>query len=214
MRKRLAAFSAAALMVACAASCSVLAHPVSNDGNDASNPNGANPGTMSLTINASRSSLGVGDTASIIGTIGGQTVVNNGLFTSTSSDPSVLWVAGTFMWARSVGTVTINAVYSGYQATQPMTVSVHPAVNGSSASVIVQNTDPPVFAPNNVYIKAGSVVQFSVGTAHNVVFDVLAGVPQNVQTGAGTVLRTFPVVGMFSYQCTAHGETGVVNVIP
>jgi plastocyanin len=211
MRTRGIAVSIAAVF---AAACGVLALPVSNDGNDANNPNGANPGTTVLVINASRSSLGVGDTASIIGTIGGQTVVNNGLFTSTSSDPTVLWVAGTNMWARSVGTVTINAAYSGNQAPLPITVSVHPAVNGSSAAVIVQNTDPPVFAPSSVYVKAGSVVQYSVGTAHNVVFDLLAGVPPNVQTGAGTVLRTFQVVGMFTYQCTAHGETGVVNVTP
>jgi plastocyanin len=209
---RVRVLSAAATIFA--ASCGGLAHPVSNEGADAGNPNGANPGTTILTINASRSPLGVGDTASITGNVGGMPISNNGSFQATSSDPSVLFVGGTALFARSVGTATINATYNGYPATPPLTVTVYPASNGTYATIGVQNSDPPAFAPASVYVKAGALVQFSVGTTHNVVFDVLAGAPQNVQTGAGIVLRTFSVNGMFTYRCTVHGESGVVNVTP
>jgi plastocyanin len=206
--------SCATAAVVLAASCGGLAHPVSNDGADANNPNGANLGTTILTINASRSPLGVGDTASITGHLGGMPIFNNGAFQATSSDPSVLFVGGTSLFARSVGTATINASYNGYQASPPLTVTVHQASDGTSATIGVQNTDPPAFAPKVVYVKTGAQVQFSVGTTHNVVFDLLSGAPQNVQTGAGSVLRTFPVNGMFTYKCTVHGESGVVNVTP
>jgi plastocyanin len=194
--------------------CGWLAHPTNNDGALSGNPNGANPGTTILTINASRSPLGVGDTASIMGSVGGMPITNNGAFTATSSDPSVLFVGGTSLFARSVGTVTINASYNGYQASPPLLVTVHASSNGTSATIGVQNTDPPAFAPGNVYVKVGAVVQFSLGTTHDVVFDILAGAPQNAQTGAGTVFRTFAVGGVFSYRCSVHGEAGVVNVTP
>jgi plastocyanin len=196
------------------AACGGLAHPVSNDGNDLGNPNGANPGTTILTINASRTPLSVGDTATIIGNVGGMAVSNNGAFQSTSSDPSVLFIGGTSLHARSVGTATINATYNGYAATPPLTITVYPASNGAYASISVQNTEPPAFAPASVYVKSGAQVQFNVGATHNVTFDVLAGAPQNVQAGDGSVLRTFSVAGSFTYQCTVHGESGVVNVKP
>lgn len=194
--------------------CGGLSHPVSNEGADANNPNGANPGTTLLTINASRSPLYVGDTASITGNFGGMPIFNNGSFQATSSDPSVLFVGGTSLSARSAGTATVSATYSGHEASPALTVTVYPSSSGVYAAIVVQGTEPPVFAPSNVYVKAGAQVQFTVGTTHNVVFDVLSGAPQNVQTGAGSVLRTFAVNGSFTYRCSAHGETGVVNVTP
>jgi plastocyanin len=211
-RARKIVYGAVAAAAFLGAACGGLAHPVSNEGADAGNPNGANPGTTILTINASRTPLSVGDTASIVGNVGGMPIANNGAFQSTSSDPSVLFVGGTALFARSAGTATINATYNGYAASPPLTVTVYPAANGAYAVITVQNTEPPAFAPASVYVKVGAQVQFSVGTAHNVVFDVLAGAPQNVQTGAGSVLRAFSVTGMFTYQCTIHGESGVVNV--
>jgi plastocyanin len=209
MRARTCAVSAAVLF---SASCGVLAHPVSNDGSDTGNPNGLTTGGTILTISASRSNLGVGDTASIVGTIGQQAIANNGSFVATSSDPTILFVGGTSMFARSVGAVTVTATDNGYQAT--MSVSVHAAANGTSATIGVANTDPPAFSPNNVYVKVGSTVQFSTGTTHNVVFDLLTGAPQNIAAGAGVVVRSFTVAGAFTYSCTVHGEAGVVNVMP
>jgi plastocyanin len=209
MRARVFAISAAWVLLA---SCGVLAHPVSNDGSDTGNPNGVTSGGTMLTISASRSNLGVGDTASILGSVGGQAIANNGSFVATSSDPTVLFVGGTSMFARSVGSVTITATDNGYQAT--MGVTVHAAANGTSATIDVTSTDPPTFSPNNLYVTAGSAVQFVTGTTHNVVFDVVSGAPQNVPVGAGAVIRTFSVVGAFTYSCTVHGETGVVNVTP
>jgi plastocyanin len=201
------------LVFASVAACGGLSHPVSNDGSDAGNTGGANPGTTTLTISA-RSDLVVGDTASITGSLGGMAITNNGSFQATSSDPSVVFVGGISLFARSVGTATINAQDNGYQAALPVTVSVSPAANGASAIVGVQNTNPPAFAPASVSVKVGAQVQFGVGTTHSVAFDAVPGAPQNVQAGAGAVLRTFTTTGTFTYQCTAHGETGQIVVTP
>ena len=205
----------AAPLVLALMACGGLEHPVSNDGAYAGNPNGANPGTRILTISASRSPLAVGDTASLIGTVAGISVFNNGAFQSASSDPSVLFVGGTALFARSAGTVTVTASYMGSQATPPLTITVVPAANGSSAIVTVQGTDPPVFAPSDVYVKAGATVEFSLGAAHSVAFDVVSGAPADVPAGLGSLAsRAFPTPGVFSYHCSAHGETGTVHVVP
>ena len=203
-----------AVAAALAAGCGGLAHPLSDDGNDAGNKNATNPGTTILTINVSRQPLYVGDTASLVGSVGGLAVSNNGLFNATSSDPSVLSVGGTQLFGRSAGTVSISASYSGYQATPPLTVTVYPSASGYSAIVSVLNTDPPVFVPASLYLKVGSLVSFGLGTTHSLTFDALVGAPASAPVGAGSVSRTFATVGSFTYHCTAHGEAGTVNVTP
>lgn len=196
-----------------AASCGVLAKPVSNDGSDANNPIGANPGTQVLTVSVARSVLMVGDTVSITGTLGGAALMNNGLLTTVSSDPNVASVGGPVVFARSVGTVQIIVTYSGYQSS-PIGVSVTPTSSGVSAAVSVQNTQPAAFVPSSVTLKVGSTVQFAPGAQHNVTFDNVPGAPQNVASGANLALRTFLTAGSFTYSCTLHGETGVINVTP
>jgi plastocyanin len=217
MRNRLAAFSAAALMVACAASCGVLAHPTSNDGADAGNKNGTNSGTLTLNVSAARSDIAVGETTSIVGTLGGAAIENTGLLHTTSSDSSVAVAGGTVIYGRSVGSATIGVVYSGHVASPPIYVSVHPAANGSSAIVVNPNTmGVPAFIPASITIRAGSFVQFSIASQHNLVFDILTGAPANIAltVGGSYVARQFTTLGAFTYQCTLHGETGVVNVTP
>ena len=91
-------------------------------------------------------------------------------------------------------------------------MSVIPNSHGASAAVSVQNTEPPAFAPFSVKVKAGATVQFSPGTRHNVVFDIVSGAPQNIVSSLYAALRSFPVAGTFTYSCTVHGESGVVNV--
>src|ERR1019366_5472303 len=129
MRNRFTAGSAAALMMAWAASCGLLAHPTSNDGADANNPAGSNPGTLILNVSVGKSILMAGDTTSITGSVGGVTISSNGLLVTSSSDTSVVYVVGPLILARAVGTATISVAYSGYQASPPLTVSVIPRTN-------------------------------------------------------------------------------------
>lgn len=217
MRTRQLAFPATLLMVACAASCGVLAHPTSNDGALAGNKNGINPGTQTLYVTAGRSDIAVGDTTGITGSLGGAMIVNTGLLHTTSSDSSVAVALGMTIFGRSVGSATIGVVYDGYVASSPISVSVHQAANGSSALVVNVNTlGTPAFNPPAITIKAGSWVQFSIASQHNVVFDILAGAPADIALviGGSYVARQFKTPGSFTYRCTLHGETGVVNVTP
>ena len=201
------------LLVASVAACGFLAQPVSNEGNDANNTNGHNPGTNTLNLTVSNTNLAVGDTESVTGTYAGQTLYSDGTFTATSSDPSVVWVGGVSMWARSVGSATITASYSKSQST--VTMFVHPS-NGISAIVSLQATSPPAWNPTPVRVQVGSNVQFGIGSTHNVVFDAIPGAPANIAVGAtgANLVRLFSTAGSFTYQCTVHCEAGVINVTP
>lgn len=217
MRRRQRAVPATLLMAACAAGCGVLAHPTSNDGSLAGNKSGINPGTQTLYVTAGKSDIAVGDTTGISGSLAGAAIVNTGLLHTTSSDSSVAVALAMTIFGRSVGTATIGVVYDGVMAAQPITVTVHPAANGSSALVVDVNTmGAPVFNPPAVTIKAGAWVQFSIGSQHDLVFDILTGAPADIAVviGGSYVSRQFKTPGSFTYQCTLHGETGVVNVIP
>jgi plastocyanin len=199
-----------------AAACGGLSHPLSNDGADSGNPVGANPGTTILTLNVANTSLTVGDTVSITGSLGGAPLQNTGLFNAVSSDPSVATVGGVVIFARSVGSTTISASYSGYQASPPIDIAVLPTADGVAAFVTDNRVNPPTFVPGAVAVKAGSSVRFSISTGHGVAFDAMTGAPADISpTSTGsTVDRPFPVAGSFTYHCPAHGESGVINVSP
>jgi plastocyanin len=198
-----------------AASCGGLEHPINDDGADKGNTGIGNTGAQILSVHVGRTDFAVGDTTSIQGTLGGATIVNQGGLHTTSSDSSVAIARGQVITGLSVGSATIGINYSGYDASPPITVSIHAAANGSAAIVGITNFDPAAFSPASVTIKAGSFVQFSVASMHNLVFDILTGAPANialVSTGS-YVARQFQVPGNFTYSCTLHGETGVVHVL-
>jgi hypothetical protein len=130
MRSRVSGVSAVALMVLFVASCD-LSHPVSDDGNDIGNPEGHNPGTQTLTVTVGKSILMVGDTTSIVGSVGGAPISANGLLITTSSDSTVARVGGPFILATGVGMATISVSYSGYQASPPVYISVIPRTSQS-----------------------------------------------------------------------------------
>jgi plastocyanin len=207
--------AAAACAVLCAA-CGGLAHPISDDGACAgsTSPTCQNPGTLTLNLNVPRTILAVGDTETIGATFDGLTITPNGIFNAFSSDSTELRVGGMFMQALSVGNVTVYATYEGYPATVGIGVVANAA--GVSASVGVLNTSPPAFVPNVLRVGVGSVVSFALGATHNLVFDPVAGAPDGIATGDGATAQTrkFTTAGTFTYQCTVHGETGVVNVQP
>jgi plastocyanin len=213
MRPRGAVSSGLLAVAVCACACGGLSHPLSNDGSDGNSALGANPGTSVLLLTANRTSLALGDTETLGGTYAGATLINNGTFTATSSDSSVVAVGGIYLQALSVGSATITGSYQGSQASIGFTVL---PVDGLSAIVGVRATSPPTWVPSAVKVVVGSAIQFNVGTTHSVVFDAVPGAPPNISVGAvgAQTVRLFPAAGAFTYQCTIHGESGVVNVTP
>ena len=67
------------------------------------------------------------------------------------------------------------------------------------------------FVPSTVTIIRNGTVTWSnnFGVVHNVTFGTGTGVPANVSNMAmGSVSRSFPAAGTFSYQCTNHQGMG------
>jgi plastocyanin len=194
-----------------------LAHVISDDGNDKGNPAGTNPGTQTLAIYVFPSaSLRVGDTAQLAAYYpGGPTTPGVGWVAWGSADSSIVAFApcnnNVCAVASSVGETTMSGVY--YGSTAAVGVSVLPSAAGASALLNVSGT-PSAWTPGTVKIQAGTSAQFNVGATHNVIFASAAGAPPNIETGGAGSVRQFLVSGTFSYQCTVHGETGVVIVIP
>lgn len=74
------------------------------------------------------------------------------------------------------------------------------------------------FQPGLVTIKVGGSVTWTYDgtTTHNATFSPAPGAPANVPNGrTGSVSRSFPTEGEFTYSCTNHsGMDGTVRVVP
>jgi len=82
----------------------------------------------------------------------------------------------------------------------------------SSASVA---TGASTFNPATVNLLKGGTVTWSFGSiAHDVVFQSMAGAPQDIPvTSNAQVSRTFNTTGSFPYACTLHaGMNGTIRV--
>lgn len=80
---------------------------------------------------------------------------------------------------------------------------------------VVRATTANVFTPAQLTVDVGDQVTWIFGAvAHDVVFNMVAGAPANIEATAGrNVARTFSTAGTFPYQCTLHdGMTGSVVV--
>jgi len=67
------------------------------------------------------------------------------------------------------------------------------------------------FSPSTVTIIRNGTVTWSntSGVTHNVTFGQASGSPTNIPNlAAGSVARSFPSAGTFSYQCTNHQGMG------
>ncbi|HEV2147058.1 MAG TPA: plastocyanin/azurin family copper-binding protein [Longimicrobiaceae bacterium] len=87
-----------------------------------------------------------------------------------------------------------------------------PAEPTSSATVV---TSASAFSPKEVNLLRGGTVTWNIGAvAHNVIFNKVAGAPEDVGVISNAqVSRTFNTAGSFPYDCTLHaGMTGTVNV--
>ncbi len=219
-RRSLGFIGAIVCSAVCVTSCS---HPINDDGNDITNPMGRNPGitTHIFQVTASSTDIGVGDGASITATYDGQVLSSNVPGNGpviTVSDPSVIGCCELGGFAYSVGTARWTATYAGQTAIIDFTVH---AQNGVSA--ILYPTPTPVgptwTPPGGVTVAAGSTITFELLKAglvsHNVVFDAAPGAPNGIAQDGFTnaANRVFSTPGVFTFTCTIHGETGMVNVV-
>ena len=123
MRRGTVGIVAATAIAACVA-CGNLAHPLSDDGNDAGNPNGHNPGSATLTVAIQKTVLYVGDTLSFVPSFNGAALINNGSVTTANSDTTVIRVGGFKVTALAIGSATVNVSYGNYSATPPLGITV------------------------------------------------------------------------------------------
>ena len=87
-----------------------------------------------------------------------------------------------------------------------------PAEPTASATV---TTTAATFSPREVNLLKGGTVTWNIGVvAHNVIFNRIAGAPEDVPVVQNTqVSRTFNTAGSFPYDCTLHaGMVGTVHV--
>ena len=202
-------------MLACG--CGGLAHPLSNDGNDAGNPQGANSGaTPTLSLAADSAAIAVGSGTAVHVYYNQQPLTSTSIIVA-SSDSTVV---GCCAFGTSVGSATLTYSYNGLQASIDMAVHANSA--GAVAQLIAFTRNGASFwLPDSVHVPVGSLVQFSVFAEgkHNVAFDSVPGAPSDIPTptqlvGPAIVARTFAQAGRFPFHCTRHGETGVVIVTP
>ena len=220
-RRSLGVIAAIVCGAVCMTSCS---HAINDDGNDITNPLGHNPGiqTHILQVTASTTDIGVGQGASITATYDGVVLASNvpgGGPAITVSDPSVIGCCELAAFAYSVGKARWTATYG--QSTAFIDFSVH-AQNGISAILYPLPTPsgmPTWTPPGGVTVSAGSTIMFELLktglVSHNVVFDAVPGAPDAItQNGFTTSAnRVFSTPGVFTFTCTIHGETGMVNVV-
>ena len=197
----------------------MVARPVSNDGNDVSNPQGANPGVQKLTLRADSASIAVGSGTGIHAMLGTVTLANSSAqITVVSSDSTKVLCCA---FGASVGTSTLTYFYNSQQTSIDITVYKNP-VTGASAfmdDVTNPNTGVSALLPGSVQVTPGSIVIFALWPDHAIVFDSVPGAPSNITSpnrvsSAALNSRTFPTAGTFTFRCSTHGETGVVVVAP
>jgi len=206
----------AALISSCKAAG--LATSPGDDGKCASSACVPNPGKQYLTLTADHTNLKVGENVSITANFGGMLLNGTGNYLpATISDSAILSGSAFSAYGRSVGTASVTATYQGTSAT--LTFSVVPNDAGISAIVFV-TVDAGGSAnwfPYAARTHVGTTVQFgttdNTNHKHNVIFDAVPGAPADITAPGSTVTRLFATAGSFTYSCTLHGETGVVNVI-
>jgi plastocyanin len=157
------------------------------------------------------------------GTIQMTATARNAAGTALSNQPAATWSSSAqsvatvnssgLVTAVANGTATITATISGKSGTRQVVVQQITPVG--AATVAAGNSNS--FIPPQVDLTAGGTVTWNLDTisAHNVTFQTTAsGTPANIgnQT-TGSVARTFPTAGTFSYTCTNHpGMSGTVIV--
>ena len=211
---RYSRYSAAVLAACCffAAGCKVLSAPQSDDGG----LKGGQNTSPSVSYQISNPNPKVGESVVVTVTANGQPVPTNTGSTVTSSDQGVLFGVAAAYRAVAVGKSTISISYSSYFQSQ--VVNVSPSADGMAAYVYLQGNvfSGLSFGPRAVSVKAGSSVEFKLpDTTHNITFDGTPGAPANVAVGtSSTPSMVFGTAGVFAYQCTLHGETGTITVVP
>ncbi len=165
--------------------------------------------------------IGQGTQATVTGRdAGGATVaLGTRTVTWTSSNSSIVTVTNSGVVAAiGVGTVTLSVSVSN--GATPLTASTQ--VTANAIADAPTSTDvamaPASFIPFESVVKVGGTVRFFfTAIDHNVIWNPrLPASPADILvTTNATVLRTFPTVGVFPFECTVHpGMIGRVVVSP
>lgn len=141
------------------------------------------------------------------GTLGGLTTT----FASANQAVATVSTAGV-VTGVAVGTTQVTVTGTIGTVTKTAQINVQVTTPGATASVDATLSNS--FSPATVFITAGGTVTWTFATLHNVTFDGSAPTGGNIgNTGTGSVQRTFPTAGTYSYQCTLHpGMSGSVRV--
>lgn len=171
-------------------------------------------GIASVSLNAPSLDMLAGRTEQLVATAKdaqGNTVASAPAATWKSSNPSVATVTATgAVTAVVVGSATITATIGSKSKALPVTVTV-------AATSVTVNMPGLTFAPFRAIVRLGGTVNYSFpATAHNVIFDRVAGAPADIpgQVSNTTVSRTFSTAGLFRYSCSLHnGMDGEVEAV-
>ena len=139
-------------------------------------------------------------------------IVMAGSPTFASDAPTIATVGNTgTVSGVSAGTARINAslTVDGTSLTATTTVTVQAAPQ--SATVTAPQFD---FTPDEIDVRAGGTVTWSMESVHHTVDFTTAGAPDDLpELQDASASRTFPTNGSFSYRCSIHpAMTGVVHV--
>ncbi len=109
--------------------CGVIAHPVSKDGNDTTNPVASNPGKQVLRLWADSTSIAVGSGVQIHISLGTTTLSNSSAQVTVQSSDSTKVLCCAF--AASVGKSTLTYFYNAQQASIDIAVYKNPVTGAS-----------------------------------------------------------------------------------
>ena len=134
---------------------------------------------------------------------------------------SVAAVAGILLAAAS----TLSCSSSTTTPTPPAKAAVDsgapPDEAGAAAPAATITTANLMFMPNNVTIKPGQTVRWTLAPIHNVVSGKTCMPDMGFTSGAvgavSTFDHTFPTAGSFPFYCDPHcssGMTGTITVAP
>ena len=186
-------------------------------GGSGTDPNGDTPVLTTLEVTPATATLftvapGDAVTLSVVAKDqNGQTMAGAGTLTFSSDNGAIADVgADGTITAVAAGTAQITASLTAGGVTQTATTAVTVQVASANATVVAPGE---AFQPGIVDVSAGGTVTWTFGSnGHQVTFttpDAPADIPvfQN-----GSVSRTFPNHGTFTYQCSGPQMTGAVRV--
>lgn len=190
--------------------------------NPSSPPTGA--GVLSVVVAATDDAsleLGYGTQATVKGrdSQGADVALGNRVVTWTSSNTAIATVTnGGSVNTVGVGTVTLSVQVQNGSSALTGTANLSVIANSDAVMSADVAMAPQQFVPGETVVKVGGTVRFLFTPIdHNVIWNPRKpGSPTDILvTTNATVLRSFPTVGVYPFDCTVHpGMSGRIIVSP